>query len=545
MTPPRGLAGADVGVGMSEPGVPEWTLSTDDGKVHRFRELNTLQKWIVERKVSRTERISRGGGPWLALEDVVELTPFFKVVDEADRARATTGIPGGMPTAPTFAAPAGGWSAGSATSPASGPFRGGNDPLRSAGTPPPVPADARRPVSEDGPTVPNRHLTGDLAAAAAPDEDDDDDSLFPASPPPPTLAARPLPGMRDSQPMMRASNGGPPVPMATPPAPRPAASAPRPAVAAAAALVANEGIRRAGAAAPRSPMGTQPGTQPGTHPMSGQKITAQTRPLDEDSYSPSNGHRNAAAATLVVLLMAAAGGGYWWWQGRHQENASGRADVTRANSPAGANALAEKSAEPAPAPGASGTVVPNTARITGALGGGNARAVAAAPATAAPAARTLPVRAPAAASSSYDHLVAEADRLLEKGKTARAEKLYAQALAARPDGVAALTGTAYVLLDRQRHFKAIETFRRALAIQPTFGPALYGIAESYRARGDTAQALGAYRQYLTIAPSGSDAPAARRQIKDLESAAAPTSNADAPARRASPENSPPAEEDTN
>jgi tetratricopeptide (TPR) repeat protein len=127
-------------------------------------------------------------------------------------------------------------------------------------------------------------------------------------------------------------------------------------------------------------------------------------------------------------------------------------------------------------------------------------------------------------ATSYDQLVEDADRLLEHGKSARADKLYAQALAARPEGVEALTGSAYVLLDRQRHFKAIETFRRALAIQPTFGPALFGIAESYRARGDMLQALAAYRQYLAVTPTGTDAPAARRQIKELESSGSATSD---------------------
>src|SRR5450755_4490133 len=81
LTPPGG-AGDPVG-----PEVPEWTLSTDDGKVHRFRDLNTLQKWIVERKATRSDRLSRAGGPWLALGDMDELSSFFRVVDEADRAR--------------------------------------------------------------------------------------------------------------------------------------------------------------------------------------------------------------------------------------------------------------------------------------------------------------------------------------------------------------------------------------------------------------------------------------------------------------------------
>ena len=96
--------------------------------------------------------------------------------------------------------------------------------------------------------------------------------------------------------------------------------------------------------------------------------------------------------------------------------------------------------------------------------------------------------------------------------------MYTQALQAKPDGAGALTGLAYVQLERQRYNKAIDMFRRVLSSQPTYGPALFGIADSYRGRGDNTQALGAYKQYLSISPSGADAPAARRQIKELESA---------------------------
>ena len=51
---------------FSTPEAPEWTLSTEDGKVHRFRDFNTLQRWIVERKVTRDDRVSRSNGPWQA-----------------------------------------------------------------------------------------------------------------------------------------------------------------------------------------------------------------------------------------------------------------------------------------------------------------------------------------------------------------------------------------------------------------------------------------------------------------------------------------------
>jgi len=142
---------------------------------------------------------------------------------------------------------------------------------------------------------------------------------------------------------------------------------------------------------------------------------------------------------------------------------------------------------------------------------------------------------PAAArgGGSYDRLVADADRLMSRGQAIKAEKLYEQALAARPDGVAAITGQAYVLLDQQRHFRAIDTFRHALDLAPSYGPALFGIAESYRARGDKTQALSAYRQYLSVSPGGADAPAARRQIKDLESGGNPAESGEHAAAKSS------------
>jgi predicted Zn finger-like uncharacterized protein len=76
---------------LVEPDSPppaEWLLETSDGQAHRFRNLTSLQKWIIERKVTREDRISRTGHAWRRLGEIVELEPFFDVVDEADRARA-------------------------------------------------------------------------------------------------------------------------------------------------------------------------------------------------------------------------------------------------------------------------------------------------------------------------------------------------------------------------------------------------------------------------------------------------------------------------
>src|SRR5262245_22789107 len=43
------------------PAPADWLLQTIDGQFHRFRELTTLQKWIIERKVTRGDLISRTG----------------------------------------------------------------------------------------------------------------------------------------------------------------------------------------------------------------------------------------------------------------------------------------------------------------------------------------------------------------------------------------------------------------------------------------------------------------------------------------------------
>jgi len=121
---------------------------------------------------------------------------------------------------------------------------------------------------------------------------------------------------------------------------------------------------------------------------------------------------------------------------------------------------------------------------------------------------------------TYERLVAEGDRALENGATSKAQKLYEEALKLQPDGVAATTGSAYLLLDRQHTLAAIGLFKRALASAPSFPPALFGLGEAYRAQGENAKAVEVYKRYLAAAPSGQDAPAARRQIRELGDAAA-------------------------
>jgi predicted Zn finger-like uncharacterized protein len=122
-TPSAGVPGAPPGAapevaapatGSAPPPMPEWVLSTEAGQSHRLRDLTTLQKWIVERRVSRVDRVAHRGGPWRPLGEVDELRAFFDVVEQADRqttsARAAEAYRGARSTMP--ATPRGVQSAG-------------------------------------------------------------------------------------------------------------------------------------------------------------------------------------------------------------------------------------------------------------------------------------------------------------------------------------------------------------------------------------------------------------------------------------------------
>ena len=65
------------------PGSPgqDWMVRRQNGNVFTFRELTTLQRWIVERKVMREDAISKTGKNWKRLGDIAELATFFQVVE--------------------------------------------------------------------------------------------------------------------------------------------------------------------------------------------------------------------------------------------------------------------------------------------------------------------------------------------------------------------------------------------------------------------------------------------------------------------------------
>src|SRR5258708_2797466 len=81
--PPSRPGTPAMGLPQTDPAPADWLLATEEGQTHRFRDLTTLHKWIVERKVTREDRISQKGGPWRQLGDLLDLAPFFDVVSQA------------------------------------------------------------------------------------------------------------------------------------------------------------------------------------------------------------------------------------------------------------------------------------------------------------------------------------------------------------------------------------------------------------------------------------------------------------------------------
>jgi len=63
----------------------EFRLRQVGGKIFPFKELTTLQRWIVERKATRDDEVATTRDDWRRLGDIPELASFFALVDAADR----------------------------------------------------------------------------------------------------------------------------------------------------------------------------------------------------------------------------------------------------------------------------------------------------------------------------------------------------------------------------------------------------------------------------------------------------------------------------
>jgi hypothetical protein len=227
------------------------------------------------------------------------------------------------------------------------------------------------------------------------------------------------------------------------------------------------------------------------------------RPFDDTDYYEyplrSRWLRIAGLGAVVALLV---GGGYRLAHSRHEATSPAAPTVPEPTAIAAA-APPELTPTPAtttPAPFAATAPVATPART---------RAEQRLPDP------LVPPSPPAAPSPTYSALVAEGQRLFDKGHGRKAQALFEQALAEQSDGIDALVGLAYAQLDRGKVQEAIGSFKRALDQEGSHARAVFGLAESYRQQGKRSAALANFKRFLKLQPSGGDADIARRLVQDL------------------------------
>ncbi len=538
----------------------EWRIRQAGGSVFNFKELTTLQKWIVERKVTRDDEISLSGDQWKRLGNIAELAAFFQVVDEAVRGRDT---PASMPApfAPT------GYRPQAPTSP----------------PPPPMRQPFSPPVAHAGPAnvPPVRSSQAPAPSLAFPLAD-------PPMPPPQTAFS--------GQPAGAAAWEGQPNQ-----APSPSAG----------------GVDHDRVTSLRPVPNDDPAWTNGPTPVATAKPHAEPEigtdvDFDSDDHGDGSkeidlvtdelravGRRRTSSIWVYVLLflLVALGSAAVIYVVKPELIGLAPAVPTKTNEPLAQGApapapvpvpvLAPTAAveaprvQPAPAPAPTAPPLDRAAEIPspaapnpapapavqpvpGAVGEapGSApppapnvdAAVVAPSATQNPPSPTVapPVEKPAAqpvvdeklapapvenppvvappepskkaaskklaeqAPKGARALLAQARKLRDRGQTERALDLYGQALELEPKSVEALAGRGWCYLDLSQYAPSEESFQRAIEQNPRYPDALMGLAETYRFEGRKSEAVKYYEQYLAAHPGGEDAGAARNALSQLK-----------------------------
>lgn len=97
---PGGGRVAEHGSASAEAERRAWRVRRASGDVLTLHEPAALQRWVVERRVSRHDELSEAGGPWRRLGDLAELEAFFRVVEAAARAEVARAAREPSPPAP-------------------------------------------------------------------------------------------------------------------------------------------------------------------------------------------------------------------------------------------------------------------------------------------------------------------------------------------------------------------------------------------------------------------------------------------------------------
>jgi hypothetical protein len=483
---------------------PAWRVRSPSGRVIAFRELTSMQKWIVERKFGRDDEISLHGDHWKRLGDIAELQPFFLLLDEVDRVHLL------------------------------------EDRLRRAELP------------DEAPSALEDELGGQAPRASG---------LPPSGPTPtPIRLETPIDPIQES-PQTRIPPPAEASPWAarTPPPPSPTLGPEPPRVGTPSAF-SLEAIREATRPSPDDlpmPDGPVEPGPPGTDEDAEQPQFTRRAGLgvdpavadDTDGWDtlPRRSKAPWVATFLVVAAAAGAIAAYFQiWVPAQEEKLRQEAQRARLEESQKVRDAAdaevrerERRAKEELVAGMAGradagvgTAAPAAGAVDAGTGGspppepprGSADTPppAAAPTRSvaapkpAPPARSRPAPAAEPRAHTFDEWMSLADRDRDQAKARAALDAYDRAIAldgSRPEAYVG-QGRAHLELGDPR--AAIAAFRRALMVNSRYSVAEFWLGEAYRRVGQSSQAADAYGRYLDAAPEGAEAARAREALNALK-----------------------------
>ena len=451
---------------QAPPVTREWKVRQPSGNIFSFKELTTLQKWIVERKVSRDDEISLTGEAWKRLGNIAELASFFQIVDDAkkvhelealqqmkDKLSTNPVAPPAPEPEPPPPPPSSRGSSQSGALPMPGERAGVLQMPPHEATPPP------RPKPHEAQTQPPHAHAEDVRRKLTETLREPGFTSLPPRPPPeekPTYKPPPLPiqARREVLPDVEAETIRPPK------------------KGSGAGMIIGLMLVLAGV-----------GGAAGYYFVV--MLPEQTRAQELKELE------NKARADADAKLKEE--------QARNDEEAA-RLEAEKKKADEAAEAERKKKEEEAKAAAAA---VPDAGSAV----------VKKVPAGGAPDEGSPDKPAP---KRSADYWISQGDRLRDKERAEAALDAYGKALDIAPHNVEALTGKGLCLLDMAKPLQAEPVLEQAIKVNPRYAPAIMGLAESYRFQGKKEQAINTYQKYLDSFPNGPEAGVARANIDRLK-----------------------------
>lgn len=475
-------------------------LLSQGDRVYRVRDLATLQRWIVEKRVLATDRVALDGETFEAVADRPELKPFLALLEQLRETRKELARERDRVTSLSLV--------------------------------------------EAGTNEPPTHTTAEFNRArvlAALGEEDDDGvapepsaaGTGPREVPAPSAAVAPSPPREAGEPgALGSPEGAAPAPVpghrtATHPPPSPPRARGEDPVAAAAPAKAG--------ATPRSPAAA-PGSPGGPAPRRAPSAVRAPAAGPEDGFDPREvlgGRRRGLAPTLMALGIAGGiiGAAFAWMRGGGESPPAGPVDpdpvetLSRADGEdtraGGGEALATPappgvdphdsgiSVEPVPPPVAAeaskkpsppaGAPDPSAVAKAAIAAPTSADKTKSAPEKAPPGPAEVALATPApTAAVSAGKAAEEARRHASAGRHAEAAAAFRRAIAVSPKDASLLIELGWEEVAVGRHGEAADTFRKAVRQNSSIAGAHYGLAYAYDKLGEKDKAVEEYNTCIGL-----------------------------------------------